>query len=222
MIQNHIVIGNLGGVIEVHIYDGGSGVSNAGVPLQYYDIYFYAPNPADTVVGVDFAITGPGGADAGPTAPYQVGYWHAVPALRTLTPDMAIAQFLVDQVSDSHFMLDLGLNDWSDGNAVPNEMNDFSVIAADGNGEGHGFGSLWTPAGFISAHAQAQDLYIAHVTVVPPVTGVLMFAHGPAGGVSNAAGSLFPLAGLPIGPVPEPATLSLLVLGGLALIRRRR
>jgi hypothetical protein len=217
MIQNHIVAGGGGGVLEVHIYDGGSGVSNAGVALQYYDIYFYAPTVADQVVGVDFSITGPGGVDVGPAAPYQVGWKGAIPPLDTYTPDMGLAAFLNDTISDTHFMVSA----WG-GGGVGTETNDWSVTPADINGEGHGFGRTTTPAGFLQAGDVAQDLYIAHVTVIPPTFGVLQFTHGPAGGVSDASGEIFVLNGLPIGPVPEPATLSLLVLGGLAMLRRRR
>jgi hypothetical protein len=201
--------------------------------VQVFDVYLYAPDPADTIVGVDVSIVN-GATAYGPscTSGIYQAWWEPFAGFTFQTPDMGSAWKLdaSDLAADSHFML-VGddpqvsgeMHDWSEGEATASEQNDQS-LGSDGSTGSHGYGSMKTPAGFITESARAQDLYFAHVTVQydPGNCAYAEFSNLEGGGVANSTGSVFDLEGVPIGPIPEPATMALMVLGGLAVVARKR
>jgi hypothetical protein len=185
-------------------------------PVDMYQVNLNALDPADiiTAVDVDFIDCD--------TKMYQSGFWNVVPVLRALTPDMLVASALTDPTLDSHFLLNALGTDWSDGNAVANEDNDWTC-GTTGAGETEGWGTTLNVLAFISAPARAQDLPFAWITVP---AGAQMGAVRLTGAASNGVGDIFSFGdtcddGIPI-PIPEPATMGLLVLGGLAVVARKR
>ena len=214
------------GRLEVQVVPMGPAQGLCG-PLDTYQINLNALAPADTVVGVDVMFI------ACETPMYQLGYWHAVPALRTLTPDMFIAQWLTNIPADTHFLLNADGLSWNgDTIATGHGAEDNDWMCGNNGVEDEGWGTfLASGALFISAHAsQTPGVPLPFAWIAVPAgapVGAVRLVNAVGGGFANGAGYIFETGtdctdGIPIPLVPEPATMSALAVGALALLARRR
>ena len=101
-----------------------------------------------------------------------------------------------DLAQDSHFMF----------------TDDQLIVVEAPNEDGPDFGTYLRGIFGILPEATADDLLFAQIVLPAGESAVL------EGIAADAEGDKFPLSAV----IPEPATLSLLVLGGLALLRRKR
>lgn len=235
----HTLTNEFGGKLDVVITQS-SVTSPLGTALDSYLIELNAPDPNDTVAAVDLSITPKTTSDD----LYQIGWYYVppppTPPITTYTPDMLMAQYLNANSlpCDTHFLLntlndplvtdpnDPNCGDWSGGNAQAIEDNDMS-LGTNVHGEKEGYGTYLNVNAFVTKHAMRQNLDFA---IVAMPTGDLAEMCGTC---SNGAGDVWYFDGLtgppgpaqhpPCIPIPEPATMGLLVLGGfVVLVRRRR
>jgi len=178
-----------------------------------YDVYLVASDDASRVTAVG-PITFSG-------AVYQVGAWGKLKTTPvTMTPTLADMEGIADPSivpagQDSHFMTVFE-------SGSPTEANDKSlygsVFAAYDYFEGKG--NLDLTKGFYSIPDFSQNLLLAHIVILDSDVAAKNYAW-LNGLVANGDGGITELVNIPIG-VPEPATMALLAMGALALIRRRR
>ena len=204
-----------GGLLHVDVAFIGTYAAFGGQTVDAFQVNLRGDTAADIVIGVDVSIT----PDAGTAGLYQSGIDGALSD--TFTPDMQVASALPNKEWDTHFLLNAGGGDWSAGNAVAVEDNDFQ-FGNDGAID-HGLGTSLSVLAFVTASATAQDLAFAYVTVPRGSFGSAWLK----GGVANGVGDKYMFddltaGGVQIGPIPEPATLAFLAIGGLSLLARKR
>jgi hypothetical protein len=186
------------GVTVTQVYTGD--VTTAGGPAKAFDVYLSADSAIDTmwVYAIDLEITGL----------YQVWYKGKID---TPTPTEADAvNLLWFPERDSHFCASFSATV-----VAPYETNNAAYAPGGATSDIEGVGVLGAIMG-IGEASWAQDLKLARVVVLD--TDQYAYLSGAAG---NGIGEVWYFTLVPIG-VPEPTTLSLLALGGLAVIRRRR
>ena len=206
------------GRIEVQIIPMGQRTSPLGTSLDTYQVNLNALDPNDAISAVEVQFRpAPGQQGCGL---YQIGWYTPPPPIpiTTYTPDRNMSQYLANELCDSHFLMpddpNLWAGYWSDGNANPSEDNDLSY-GINGSGEYEGLGTFLQVTAFLTPIR--NPLPLAHIAV--PAGCKAEFA----GEISNATGSFFSFLdpAIPI-PIPEPATVGLLVLGGLGVLSRKR
>ena len=223
--QAVMITGVAGGDIDVMIVPLGIFPSNMG-PMDVYDVLLVdtgtpndsvsavdvdiVPNPADNLLGMSQVYLFNGGLMT-PDMGSPVG----VPGAATLAP--------ADKAVDTHFNIwgagaHTNWPQWNASTTPPAENNDFSGLATVGGGMA-GYG---TTLSVISAQTPiVTDLNLAQVALPVGKTALL------TGSCADASGEIFTF-GLPRGGagggivIPEPATMALLAIGALSLLRRRR
>jgi hypothetical protein len=141
---------------------------------------------------------------------YQIGYkMTARPFTFNYTPtdEDATAQLFTPIIEDSHFIVNFAAI------VTPPTENNDQFYGLNSYGDTEGKGNLWVSSGIeLSQQQQTEDL--ANIVLLNScLTGAWL-----DGGIANAQGVITSLHVF----IPEPATLVLLTLGGLGLIRRRR
>jgi len=223
-------VGSLSVVVE---YTGATSDPNGGA-LSKYNVYLKTAVGTLPVGALDLTFAGRCG---------QVGYYNSNASLRVLTPDLLIANGLTKIARDSHFMLNPGaqmidnpddpegdqipdpsyVNPWSDGQVTPAETNSWTYGPKTAGTECFGYGTLGVTC-FITTPARANNLLLAQIVYQDSQFGT---ANEPK--LTGSCGNdnfLFDFSAQPGGgiliEVPEPATLALVVMGGLGLISRKR
>ncbi|MCK4602099.1 MAG: PEP-CTERM sorting domain-containing protein [Phycisphaerae bacterium] len=166
--------------------------------LVAYNVYVVGSGPDDKMAAFN--------ADFAGTWIHQV--WVSVDDVWTATPyrkDLSIGGGKYR--NDSHFGYLASELLVPSGNAT--ETNDFSVDALTGKG----LGGLWCPAdlGVTNIH-QSANAHLARIVLPEGARAALDLK------VWNQNGDYFPMGQT---VVPEPATLAMLVLGGVVMLRRK-
>jgi len=221
IIQTVELTGNAGGKMFIDVDSLGTITTDAGVLVDLYDIYFRGDgSPNGQLAGIDFAATG---------QLYQVR-WAALAS--RITPDefYANADFLMYPEQETHFTLNYSGEDWVT-NKAPKENNDGSlepvdeIVAGWGTYLGAIVGIQPSVQSLPGGSLKLMHLALATGTTAELASGIFpgnTYAYG--GKVSDGTGEVFNVDGVVLGgEIPEPATIGLLVLGGLgALVRRNR
>ena len=196
--QAVLVPGNMGGVIDVQVTYLGPLVSPGGTALDIYNVTLFAPAPADAVSAVDVTII-PLSSQL-----YQDWFMGFVQSPEVITMAGPIG------LHDTHFNITAPPGatpqNWIAGVRPASENNDLSVNGAEG------WGTFLDVASGVTPILQSCDL--ANVAVAAGGSALL------TGTCSDNAGEVFNFA--PGIPIPEPATIGLLVLGGMGLLARKR
>jgi len=195
------IIGSQGGDIDAVVSYVGPATGAGGVALDVYNVALVdVGSTVDTLNAVDVVIAG---------QLYQVSAFGGAIA----TPDMQFASMLgADMGTDTHFLV------WNVGAAsYPQWQATVTPAAEDNDGSlgptaGGGLAGWGTALSVISTYINAGDIVLAQVAV-PAGAGAAL-----AGSCSDVTGEVFQLSV----PIPEPATMSLLLLGGLGLVARKR
>ena len=197
--QAVLVAGNAGGTIDVQVTYLGPMVSpGGGVPLDIYNVTLFAPNPADSVSAVDLTII--------PLTSQLFQDWF----MGFVQSPEVIPMAGVIGPHDTHFNITTAPGatpqNWIAVIRPAMEDNDLSVNGSEG------WGTFLDVASGVTPIMQSCDL--ANVAVLAGGQALLV------GGCSDTAGEIFSFA--PGIVIPEPATIGLLVLGGMGLLARKR
>ncbi len=227
------ITGGGGDTLRIHIDFMGTETFGLGGPMDTYKISAEALNPAgagDYVKAADVMLTGSlsqvGDATWNPPVVFPIpvaGSWSY-----TYTPDMLnvttlnglgldltpYGPFPNYELIDTHFMVNASGTAWNPVVTPVSEDNDFS-FGANAYGFSEGLGTQLSVVSSLNAGVPMQTLDLIWVAIP---TGTTAFLAG--GGLADAGGEQFAL-GLPI-PIPEPVSMTLLALGGLAVLRKRR
>ena len=163
----------------------------------------------DLIAGVFFDWPGPTyQMGAAPVFPYMPYPFH--------TPTLTEAGYLPDPLIDTHFNLELA--DFVPTIMPPTEINDFQYGRQPNWSEG--LGSLSVQAD-LSVSAQAPTVDLVNLALPLPTLLAPWLGRNPVGPlvaiIREKSGAEYEFY-----LIPEPATLSLLCLGALAVVRRRR
>ena len=199
--QAVLVVGNAGGVIDVQITPLGTMMTPGGSTVDMYNVTLAAVNPADSVSAVDVDII------PGSSLLYQDWYLGFLPTPECLHAGGASAPY------DSHFNITAAgatPQNWIAGVRAAAENNDLSVSLSEG------LGTTLDVASGVTPILQGCDL--ANVVVLAGGSAIL------TGTCSDAGGEVFTFGPLSTGgiAIPEPATIGLLILGGMSLLARKR
>ena len=202
--QAVLVVGNAGGVIDVQITPLGTMLTPGGSMVDMYNVTLVAPNPADSVSAVDVDII------PGSSLLYQDWFMGFVQSPECITMAGPAAAY------DSHFNVTAAgptPQNWIAGVRLASENNDLSIVPPSGP---EGFGITLDVASGVTPILQACDL--ANVVVLAGGSAVL------TGTCSDGVGEVFTFGPLHAGGIviPEPATIGLLILGGMGLLARKR
>ena len=196
-----LFVATAGGTITMQTtYNGQFPVQSGAAFVDSWTISF--TSDSDLIVGFSAELSDPA---------YQIGA-PASPPLQPmpyLTPTLTEASNLSIPMADTHFLP--AAADFVPAVTAPAESNDFSFgVATSGWSEGEG--PLWAESG-ISLDAQAFSLDLINLALLPSQSSVL---HAVVGEKTGLTYEFF------WAPAPEPGTISLLAVGALAVIRRRR
>ena len=173
-------------------------VAPKSVGYEAWDIHIVADTAAEAATATNFSVTGPCIKQVQPSDGF--GGWIKTPCL----PDYTVGAGAYKD--DSHFSL------------VADDM--LTVTAPDSDSDhsagAFGTGTYLTGEFGIKPAAVATDLLLARIVTCGTCPGVLSVDID----VADAGGSETSLEGEI--PCPEPATMALLGVGAVALIRRRR
>jgi hypothetical protein len=174
------------------VYSVDGGTVTSDPNLIRYQVYV-VPTAGENPGGFDGTISA-----TNPCYLNQIFFGNTAP-----TPDMNFAQYLSasDQLLDTHFTLD------------PNLQKAAVNPAEDGPGSNPRQGTYLKGAIALQGGAgSGNNLHLAQV-VIPVGTAAWI-----AGTVADALGAETPVSG----PIPEPATVGLLIGGGLVVLMRKR
>ena len=188
--------------VKVQVTPNGSYAVAGGI-VDAWKVTLAADTAAEKVTAFDLAFTG---------SMYQFGQYYP-PSIANTTPLLGMAGLPTPAEKDSHFLLAAGgltamitapheNNDWRYGQPVPFE--------------GQGLGTVLGGISGISLASQSQNLAFANIAILRGSPVVLL-----NGSVADIQGKTAYYQGVPIG-IPEPATMGLLALGALGMLRRRR
>lgn len=195
-----------GGTIDVQITNVAVGlVSPGGTLLDVWNVTVFAPNPADNIAAMDITFV------PGSSLLYQDWFMGFLPSPEIAT---AAAPFPPGMgPHDSHFNITTAA-------ATPQNWNAIKRISSEDNNMGvngaEGWGTFLDVASGVAPIIQTCD--VANIAVA--AGGTALLTHPATGGFSDATGERFTFPGGIV--IPEPATIGLLVLGGMAVLARKR
>ena len=169
-----------------------------GGPAHNFEVALVASETADIVTAIDLAFTGP---------VYQIGLEFRDNIITTPTETDATNTLVTPIIRDSHF-----LPTFVAAVTAPNETNT-GQFGPNAFGDTEGLGALQATTG-LAAVSQMLRLVLANIVLLDGQSAQIV------GAVSNPLGAKTNLDE-DIGPIPEPASMVLLAVGAMGLLRRR-